>query len=335
MGGASLGELAAQNVVSAVSPAEADTKCGEAFRAGDGAQALLLCRRGAEAGYANSQAMLVTLYSNGKAVPRDFTQAVFWTRKAADQGDVRGQNFLAIMYRGGLGVPKDYGQAMMWAHKAAAQNSAIGQYTLGLLYGNGWGIAQDYRESAKWHRLAADQGDDDAQLILGSYYELGRGVPRDHAAALQWFGKAADQGNEKGKDALRRLQLTEDKPPERPSGAPSHTDGEIQLFCTAKNGETGAVLVGADQQTIQYGKNSFRNGAVVSLVDDDPMAAIMGRSSAPYQTKQYVAVNDDAIEFGDPQHTYRIDRSTGVLQIEYYKQFPFAPIHCQAKKNKF
>jgi len=114
-----------------------------------------------------------------------------------------------------------------------------------------------------------------------------------HAAAFRWVGKAADQGNEKAKDFLLRIQTAESGTSAPPSGGA----GELHLLCTAKNGDTTTLDVGASQIDVQYGASHYHNGTVVSQTDDDIMAVAAGRTGLRYQTTQYVKVDDNKVQF--------------------------------------
>lgn len=51
----------------------------------------------AEAGDANAQYALGSMYANGKGVPQDDAEAMKWWRLAAEAGDVDAQLFLGII----------------------------------------------------------------------------------------------------------------------------------------------------------------------------------------------------------------------------------------------
>ena len=71
------------------------------------------------------------------------------------------------------------------------------------------------------------------------------------------------------------------------SAPPSGGAGELHLLCTAKNGDTTTLDVGASQIDVQYGASHYHNGTVVSQTDDDIMAVAAGRTG--------LKVPDDAI----------------------------------------
>jgi len=45
--------------------------------------------------------------------------------------------------------------------------------------------------------------------------------------------------------------------------------------------------------------------------------------------------NNEAIEFGDDQHKYRLDRYSGELSIEFYNKIQFSTIRCSKRTKKF
>jgi TPR repeat protein len=270
---------------------------------------------------------------------KDYTLAFNWFRKLADQGYAPAQNFIGLLYERGLGVPQDYAKAAIWYRKAADQGLADGQTSLAKMYMKGLGVRQDIEASAHWTRKAAEQGDADAEAMLGVLYESGIGVPQDTGAAISWFLKAADKGHVEAKKHLDQLQQSADNSLGKRSAVEAFATSNQQsaifdLFCTAKNGDTAPLYVDTDKKFAKYGQKEFRDGSVVTQVDDDPGALISGRSTAPYKAKQYVSVDESAIAFGDAQHKHRLDRDSGVLTVEYYNKFAFDPIHCGKRIKK-
>ena len=81
----------------------------------------------AEAGDANAQSNLGSMYYKGQGVEQDFKEAVKWWQKAADQGFASAQNGLGLIYDNGNGVPEDDVQAYAWYNIAAANGSASGK----------------------------------------------------------------------------------------------------------------------------------------------------------------------------------------------------------------
>ena len=169
-------------------PAETTPRDEHAGTSSD-SSSLLTLQREADAGDAESQYRLGTLYTSGGEAPQDYGEAATWFRKAAEQGHADAQYRLGELYRVGDGVPADYDLASAWYRKAARQGHAMAQYMVGLFYS-----PLDRAESAAWFRKAAEQGFDLGQWFLARAYEQGDGVPQDHSEAAAWYRKAADQG---------------------------------------------------------------------------------------------------------------------------------------------
>jgi hypothetical protein len=137
-------------------PALADFASGQAaYERGDFREAREQWQALAEAGDAEAQAALGSLYIQGEGVSVDYGEALRWTRLAAEQGDVTGQFNMGTIYAGGLGVEQDYAEAARWFHAAAAQNDAISRYNLAILYSRGLGVAQDDVEAVYMLNSAA------------------------------------------------------------------------------------------------------------------------------------------------------------------------------------
>ncbi len=104
-------------------PALADLKGGvAAYEQGDYAAALAELRPLAQAGSAEAQYVLGTMYDQALGVARDPARALEWYREAARQRWSPAQYMLGLIYAvGAQGVPQDYVQAHMWLDIAAAQ----------------------------------------------------------------------------------------------------------------------------------------------------------------------------------------------------------------------
>ncbi|MSO21522.1 MAG: sel1 repeat family protein [Acidobacteria bacterium] len=183
----------------------------EAFQKRDYATALKEWRPLAEAGDADSQFRLGSLYGGGLGVPQDTAEAVKWYRMAAEQGVVEAANILGVTYQmGGRGFPADFAEALKWHRVAAEIGSANSQYAVGLAAQAGSGVPADYVEAAKWFRLAAEQGHGDAQLNLGILYSglrnsASQSITEDFPEAIKWYEKAADQGIAQAQFNLARM----------------------------------------------------------------------------------------------------------------------------------
>ena len=88
----------------------------------------------------------------------DYQGALEAWRPLAEAGDAEAQVALASLYRGGLGLPADLAQAARWYRRAAAQGDAVAQLNLGDLYARGAGVPRDLVQAHLWLTLAAAQG---------------------------------------------------------------------------------------------------------------------------------------------------------------------------------
>ncbi len=155
----------------------------------------------AEAGHAESQYMLSTLYDEGQGVPQDSAIAALWERKAADQGHAYAQANLSFRAY----TAEDFEQAFTWCQRAAHSNLAWAQYNLGLMYRKGEGVDPSDTEAARWYTLAAQQDFPEAQQKLADLFYFGQGVPRSLTQAASWYERAAHNGNAEAQFLLGQL----------------------------------------------------------------------------------------------------------------------------------
>ena len=78
--------------------------------------------------------------------------------KRAEAGDADAQNYLASMYYVGLHKKRDIKLAYDWFLKAAEQGSASAQYNLGNMYDNDETEARNYVKAYMWFYVAEQQG---------------------------------------------------------------------------------------------------------------------------------------------------------------------------------
>lgn len=139
-------------------------------------------------------------------------------RKKAEAGDAEAQNGLGSMYFSGEAVShdahgnplsKDPEAAAGWFYRAAEQGHADAQFNLGLLYFTGEGVPQDKAKAVELFTKSAEQGNIDAQNNLGVIYLLGEGVEQNTDKAIEWFEKAAKQGNEEAVKNLEAIRASQ------------------------------------------------------------------------------------------------------------------------------
>lgn len=125
----------------------------------------------AQAGNAEAQLRIATMYYRGLGLREDDAAAFSWFRRAAQQGHAEAQYHLAGMYAFGHGVPPEETdpdrEAARWYFESARQNNADAQYALGILFHSGKGVVQNPEEALRWFRRAANSGHSDAQRFLG------------------------------------------------------------------------------------------------------------------------------------------------------------------------
>ncbi len=136
----------------------------------------------AEAGDAEAQYKIGSMYEYGTSVAQNYQEAVKWYRLAAEQGNAISQTNLGRMYERGVGVAKNYQEAVKWYRLAAEQGDAISQINLGRMYANGEGVAENAQEAVKWYRLAAAKGYTEAQNNLRLMYEYDSGLAQKDQA---------------------------------------------------------------------------------------------------------------------------------------------------------
>ena len=90
-----------------------------AYRSGDFDRAFPILRSGAEAGDANAQYLLGTLYRLGAGAPQDEYRAFHWYRVAAKEDMPEAQFQVGLMFLRGEGVTAREDEALEWLSRAA------------------------------------------------------------------------------------------------------------------------------------------------------------------------------------------------------------------------
>jgi len=112
----------------------------------------------------------------------------------AEAGDAEAQYDIGSMYEKGNGVAKDSAKAFEWYLKSAKQGYDKGAYEVGHSYLRGVGVEQNYDKALKWLNAAAEHNNVRAFYYLGTMYEKGSGVTQDLDKALRWYTRASKGG---------------------------------------------------------------------------------------------------------------------------------------------
>jgi TPR repeat protein len=175
--------------------AMSDVESGrQAYMAGRFEEAAEIWRALAEAGDAEAQAWLGSLYANGEGVPVDDREALRWYLEAAKQGNSQAQTNVGAMYAMGKGTEKDQQKAVEWLTRAAENDDPHAQFNLAVLYTNGDGVEASLETAAEWYRKAAENGHYPSQSRLGHMYANGQGVKKDRVQAFLWLSLAGQHG---------------------------------------------------------------------------------------------------------------------------------------------
>lgn len=126
----------------------------------DSDRAIQLFESAAEKGLLQAQFVLGEIFYNGDhGQKKDFKRAFAQFLKAAEAGDAESQNYVGTMYCFGQGVKLNREESVAWYRKAADQNHAKAQNSLGEAYLYGSGIPRDQVQGYKYMLLSADQGE--------------------------------------------------------------------------------------------------------------------------------------------------------------------------------
>jgi TPR repeat protein len=177
--------------------AEAQANLGIMLQSrGEYQQAAYWYKQAANAGVANAQYNMGTLYFNGQGVPQDYARAHEWFMRAARRGNKNAEFQLGMTYFTGQGVNKDPQQEIYWYDKAARQGLPAAAYNLGVIYNNGDEVAADYVRAYAWMLLAQKGGLDAGSALsaiaanlspdqIKQAQQLSRGLDSDPAAAIR------------------------------------------------------------------------------------------------------------------------------------------------------
>ncbi len=149
----------------------------------------------------------------GEATAPDFTKAAKWARKAADAGSAESQALLAYILISGPEELRDVPEAERLYAKSAAAKCAQGQLGYGMCLLRAAKAPEDFVRAAAEIRPAAEAGLGTAQYLMGTMIAQGQAglysaspPPKDKAAEVtktdedpmaastEWYRLAAEQG---------------------------------------------------------------------------------------------------------------------------------------------
>lgn len=137
----------------------------------------------AKLGDAEAQANLgIMLQSRG-----EYQKAAYWYGQAAQAGIANAQYNMGTLYFNGEGVPQDYAKAHEWFERAAQRDNQYAEFQLGMTYYTGQGVPKDPAKEIYWYEKAARQGLPAAAFNLGVIYNNGTEVPPDYVRAYAWM----------------------------------------------------------------------------------------------------------------------------------------------------
>ncbi len=104
----------------------------------------------------------------------------------AELGAARAQALLGSLYAQGRGVQQDDSLALRWYRTAAELGNADAAYALGEMYLDGRVIRTSAKKAAQWFQAAAHNGHRGAQVKLSELYLKGVGVRKNPTEASMW-----------------------------------------------------------------------------------------------------------------------------------------------------
>lgn len=154
------------------------------------------CQNRAEAGAAEDQFQLATLFRRGIGVEASAHQARHWYQRAAEQGHAQAQYELARQLFHGIGSLPDEHAAAVWMEQAAQQGLTDAKLNLATLYARGRGVVADNDTALYWLKQAAEEHDADAAELMATANDQGwLGLPPDSEAAASWRAIAQQNRN--------------------------------------------------------------------------------------------------------------------------------------------
>ena len=178
----------------------------ELGKAGELGAAFPLIRSAAEAGLAEAQFTLGTMYTHGQGTAQSKKIAREWYAKAAAQDHAEALYNLGLHHDQGIEMEPDLETALTYYDRASVLGHAEAAYNAGHILFMGDGVEEDMPRGAKYFFAAAQRGLGNAYLALGWAHEFGLGVEQSYASASLNYNYAVSNGAPVGKMFRADLQ---------------------------------------------------------------------------------------------------------------------------------
>jgi len=137
----------------------------------------------ADAGNAEAQFIIGSLYKSGLGIIKDENKAFQYIKKAALQDHLYATCELGVLYKDGIGCELNFDKAIQWFEKAEALGNSKGSYSIGYMYFKGLGsVEQNYRKAIEWFQKSNYPM---AKHWLGICNYFGYGIPVNKDRALE------------------------------------------------------------------------------------------------------------------------------------------------------
>lgn len=168
----------------AETPSQAQFERGmELGKAGDVDAAFPLIRSAAEAGLAQAQFTLGTMYTHGQGVAQSKAMAREWYHKAAAQDHAEAIYNIGLHYDQGLEIEQNLATALSYYERASALGHGEAAYNAGHILFMGDGVEEDMARGLTFFQTAAKASLGAAHLALGWAYEFGLGADQNYRLA--------------------------------------------------------------------------------------------------------------------------------------------------------
>ena len=138
--------------------------------------------------------------------PAQYREAEQWLHKAAEAGVAEAQFRLGTLYQSGRVPDPGNTNALSWFQKAAAQHHVGALFNLGSMYGTGQGVTRDLQAAVRYFREAAELGDAYAQFNMARRYAEGQGMPTNLVEGWKWYALAELGGITSAHEAKKALE---------------------------------------------------------------------------------------------------------------------------------